>query len=242
MSTRWKDARIAEGATHHVLDGAPLYGARFLEVLSFHEPRLAAVRDASGGFHIRPDGQPAFARRFVRTFGFYEGRAAVNDESGAHHVDPSGADAGPRRFGWCGNFQGGACAVRALDGQYLHVGLDDAPLYETRWRYAGDFREGLAVVLDDAGLHHHIDARGVRRSGRGFLDLDAFHKGFARARDEEGWFHLRRDGSPAYTQRYTAIEPFYNGQSRCSGAGGGLVVIDESGQELVRLRMNHWPT
>jgi hypothetical protein len=68
-----------------------------------------------------------------------------------------------------------------------------------------------------------------------FLDLDVFHKGFARARDQAGWFHLRRDGSAAYEQRYTAIEPFYNGQSRCTDGRGRALVIDEVGRERVLL-------
>ena len=49
-------------------------------------------------------------------------------------------------------------------------------------------------------------------SGR-FLDLDVFHKGFARARDARGWFHIRTDGTPAYDARFAEIEPFYNGQA-----------------------------
>lgn len=236
MTGRWKVARVADDGTHHVLGAEPLYPARFLEVLSFHEPGLAAARDASGSFHIRVDGEGAYRRRFSRTFGFYEGRAAVVDESGAHHVDEAGRDVGTRRFEWCGNFQLGACTVRDPAGHYFHVGLDDEPRYSRRWTYAGDFREGSAVVREETGLHHHIDLDG-RDLGLGeFVDLDVFHKGFARARDRAGWFHLRRDGSAAYAQRYAAIEPFYNGQSRCTDERGRTLVIDEGGRETVLLR------
>jgi hypothetical protein len=91
------------------------------------------------------------------------------------------------------------------------------------------------VVREETGLHHHIDLDG-RDLGLGeFIDLDVFHKGFARARDRQGWFHLRRDGSAAYAQRYAAIEPFYNGQSRCADRQGRALVIDEVGRELVLL-------
>src|SRR5688500_15967431 len=63
--------------THHVLDDAPLYSVRFDDVLSFHEPGLAAVRAGMEAFHVRADGSAAYARRFLRAFGFYEGIATV---------------------------------------------------------------------------------------------------------------------------------------------------------------------
>ncbi len=236
MNVHWQESSVAADRTHHVLGSEPIYATRFIEVLSFHAPGLAAVRDTTGAHHIRTDGTAVYERRFKRTFGFYEGRAAVEDETGAHHIDESGREIGDRRFAWCGNFQGGACTIRDSEGQYFHICLDGEPIYAKRWKYAGDFREGAAVVLNDACRHHHIDRRGEDKGLGHFLDLDVFHKGFARARDEGGWFHLRLDGSPAYSQRYVAVEPFYNGQARCEGELGTLVAIDESGLILRRVR------
>jgi hypothetical protein len=236
MSTVWQKAILAPDRTHHLVDGQPLYSARFAEVLAFHLPGLAPATDSSGAYHIDRAGKPAYPFRFRRAFGFYEGRAAVEDASGAHHIDARGENVGSRRFAWCGNFQGERCAVRDIDDRYFHVGEDDEPAYDERWRYAGDFREGAAVVQVDAGTHHHIDVNGKRINGADFIDLDVFHKGFARARDATGWFHIRRDGKPAYEARFAAIEPFYNGQARCERLDRSLVVIDEAGRELLRLR------
>ena len=236
MSPRWQDTRVAPDRTHHLLGREPLYAARFIDVLSFHEPGLAAVRDVTGAHHIKLDGTAAYERRFKRTFGFYEGRAAVEDQSGAHHIDVEGNDISPRRFAWCGNFQGGACTVRGQDGKYFHVGADGAALYPERWNYAGDFREGAAVVMNEKGLHHHIDIEG-RNLGLGeFIDLDVFHKGYARARDDCGWTHIDVHGRPAYDQRFAAVEPFYDGQARVERFDGTLEVVDEQGATLVELR------
>jgi trans-aconitate methyltransferase len=69
-----------------------------------------------------------------------------------------------------------------------------------------------------------------------FLDLDVFHKGFARTRDEDGWTHVDLRGRPAYSRRFAAVEPFYNGQARVERLDGGLEVIDESGHALQELR------
>ncbi|MEZ4226804.1 MAG: hypothetical protein R3B13_38030 [Polyangiaceae bacterium] len=63
-----------------------------------------------------------------------------------------------------------------------------------------------------------------------------FHKGFARARDEHGWTHVDAQGCPAYSRRFQAVEPFYNGQARVERFDGGLEVIDEGGVTLVELR------
>jgi hypothetical protein len=232
----WKETTVAPSGTHHLLGDGPAYAERFDEVLKFHAPGLSPVRRGDEAWHIHPDGRAAYARRFRRTFGFYEGFAAVMGDNGWHHIAPDGADAYPQRYAWCGNFQGGRCAVREHDGRYLHVTGEGKPAYAERWRYAGDFRDGVGVVQGDGGRSTHIDPLGKRLHDRWFLDLDVFHKNFARARDEAGWMHIDMAGRPVYTRRFAAVEPFYNGQARVERFNGGLEVIDEAGATIVELR------
>lgn len=210
---------------------------RYLEVLKLHPPGLAAARDSSGWLHIDVHGDPAYSNRYRRTFGYYEGLAAVDaGEEGWFHIRPDGAPATTRRWAWAGNFQGGRCTVRQRDGAYLHIRADGEPAYAARWRYAGDYRDGLAVVQGQDGRSTHIDLDGTTTHGRWFLDLDVFHKGFARARDDLGWMHVDLEGEPTYARRFAAVEPFYNGQARVERFDGGLEVIDEQGETLVELR------
>ena len=108
--------------------------------------------------------------------------------------------------------------------------------YAERWRYAGDYRDGFAVVQRSDGLSTHIDRGGRTLHGRWFVDLDVFHKGYARARDDRGWFHVDEQGRPLYTRRFALVEPFYNGQARVETADGWLGVISEQGQPLLTLR------
>jgi hypothetical protein len=230
--TDWREVTVANERTHHVRAGKPIYAARFEEVLSFHEPGLAAVRLGTQGWHITPDGLPAYERRFMRTFGFYEGRAAVVGAEGSHHVLADGRDLYPTRHAWCGNFQGGRCVVCELEGGYKHICLDGSDAYSARWRYAGDFREGTAVVMNADGLSTHIDAAGTLVHGRWLLDLDVFHKGLARARDARGWMHVDRSGKPIYEARFEAVEAFYNGRARAA-LNDEPVVIREDGSVLV---------
>lgn len=232
----WRRSTVAPEGTHHLLGDAALYEERFDEVLKFHEPGLAPVRRGDGAWHIRADGSEAYGRRFGRTFGFYEGLAAVTGRDGWHHIRPDGTDINPARFDWCGNFQGGRCAVRERGGGYLHLTFDGTPAYKARWRYAGDFRDGIGVVQSDDGRSTHIDLHGEPIHGEWFLDLDVFHKGFARARDDGGWTHVDVGGRPAYARRFAAAEPFYNGQARVERSDGGLEVIDEAGRTIQILR------
>ena len=232
----WQDSYLACSGTHHLIDGEPLYADRYDEVLKFHAPGLAPVRRGGSAWHIRPDGAPAYDRRFRRTFGFYEGLAAVEGEGGWHHIHPDGTDLYTARYEWCGNFQGGRCPVREQGGTYLHITTTGEPAYEVRWRYAGDFRDGVGVVQGEAGRSTHISPVGELIHGKWFLDLDVYHKGYARARDEAGWTHIDRAGRPAYSRRFAAVEPFYNGQARVERLDGGLEAIDETGRTVTELR------
>lgn len=236
MTPIWLRTAVAPDATHHDLDGQPLYPHRFDEVLKFHPPGLAPVRRGDLAWHIDPAGEPAYARRFRRTFGFYEDRAAVESTDGWHHITPDGADAYPERHAWCGNFNHLRCTVRRADLRYLHITPDGRPAYDERWRYAGDFRDGIAVVARDDGRSTHIDRDGRPLHGLWFVDLDVFHKGFACARDERGWLHIDAAGRPQYPHRFAAVEPFYNGQARVETHDGAALVIGESGRTLVTLR------
>ncbi len=234
--TTWADVIVADDRRHHLRRGEPLYAERFDDVLDFRAPGLAPVRLAERAWHISLDGAAAYARRFHRTFGFYEGLATVVSPEGWHHIDAACTDAYRERFDWCGNFQGGRCAVRAIDRSYFHIDPDGRPTYARRWPYAGDYREGLAVVQDANGRSTHIDVTGDLVHGRWFLDLDVPHKGYARARDEQGWCHVDRAGQPAYEARVAMVEPFYNGQARVETLDGALMVIAEDGRAILTLR------
>jgi len=236
MRHRWRDFTVAPDQTHHLIDGLPAYQARFEEVLKFQAPGLASVRDASGAYHIFPSGQASYTERNLRTFGFYEGRAAVHAYDGWFHIQASGKPIYSERYAWCGNFQGGRCTVRCFEGLYLYLLLDGNVAYPERYRYAGDYRDGVAVVQREDGLHTHINLEGRQVHQRWFLDLDIFHKDYARARDDGGWHHIDVQGRPVYDRRFTAIEPFYNGQARVENFDGSLCVIDEAGDIVVKLR------
>ncbi|WP_426755845.1 methyltransferase [Myxococcus sp. Y35] len=233
----WTHLGVAPDATHHITpSGAPAYSQRYDHVLKFHAPGLAPVSHGNQAWHITPDGAAAYAQRFTQTFGFYECLAAVVGADGAHHITPEGRQAYAKRYAWCGNFQGGRCVVRDSNSNYLHITSDGCPSYLERWCYAGDYRDGSAVVQAGDGRSTHIGLDGGVLHGRWYFDLDVFHKGYARARDSEGWTHIDTNGMPAYTRRFAAVEPFYNGQARVERFDGAIEVINESGTTIVEPR------
>ncbi len=236
MTGSWRGSTVSPCGTHHLSYGVPLYRARFDEVLPFHEPGLAPVLDGSGAYHIGIDGREAYPQRHLRTFGFYGGLAAVQDRDGWVHIGRDGQPAYEARHEWCGNFQEDRCAIRLVGGGYIHIDRDGVPVQENPCRYVGDFRKGIAVVQRDDGLHSHVDRSGQLVHDRWFVDLDVFHKGFARARDGSGWMHVDRSGRPVYARRFAMVEPFYNGQARVELLDGALEVIDEIGETIVELR------
>lgn len=233
----WRQTTVAADGTHHVLAGQALYPQRFSWVLKFHEPGLAAVADHSGAYHIDPLGRPAYPARFRRTFGFYEGLAAVTTGDGTWlHIHPDGTPLGITRYGFCGNFQNGRCVVREKDGSSFHITAAGLPAYAQRYLYTGDYRDECAVVQRADGLHSHIDPNGQLVHGHWFIDLDVFHKGLARARDDRGWHHIDQTGAAVYDARFAMVEPFYNGIARVETSDGALLLITEEGQIQQQLR------
>lgn len=221
---------MARDRTHHLVDGEAAYKNRFEYVEKFHEPGLAPVRDESGAYHIQMDGSPAYSRRFLRAFGFYSNRAAVCSEDGWHHILSDGSDLYPERCSWVGNFQEGLCTVRDHDGFYRYLGLDGARKSEKIYLYAGDFKDGVAVVRDDDGLCTHVDKEEKPIHNNRYLDLDVYHKGYARACDSQGRFHIDLRGNPAYARRFSEVEPFYNGFALVKDSSNRTGVINENGE------------
>tara|TARA_B100000446_G_scaffold35559_1_gene31229 strand:- start:20003 stop:21670 length:1668 start_codon:yes stop_codon:yes gene_type:complete len=231
---------ISSCGTHHVgCDGKPVYSNRFHEVLAYHkagEQSLAPVSIDGRAWHIGADGQPIYSASFDRTFGFYCGYAAVILAGEWFHIQPDGSPLYSERYSFTGNYQEDIAVVCDSDGCYYHIDNRGKPLYRTRWRYCGDFRGGIAVVQSDTGLSTHIYRDGSFVHGKWFVDLDVFHKSYARAKDANGWHHINLGGSSIYVGGYASVEPFYNGLSRCETFGGGLVIIDERGQLVRQIR------
>jgi hypothetical protein len=232
---KWQEIKVNASGTHFVYEDRPLYRDKFCEVLKFHKPGLAAVRDDSGWFHINAGGDNVYAQKFERVFGFYEDKASVVQEGKWFHINPNGEQAYEKKYAFAGNFQYGYCVVRDIDGNYFHIDHDGERFYRENYRYAGDYKDCFACVMLASGYFKHIDREGKYLYESQFRDLGVFHKGFATARDKEGAFHIGMNGKEIYKERYFVVEPFYNGCALVETLERCKIIIDEKGRVVHRL-------
>lgn len=229
----WEDIKVSEDNTHYLHKGAELFNKHFKEVLKFHSPGLAPVLDESGAYHIDTNGKPLYSERYLRTFGFYCNRAAVIRSEEWFHIKSNGERAYSDSFAWIGNFQENLCPVRDYDNNYYHIDLYGSRIYKENHLYSGDYKDGIACIKSSDGFFRHINTKGELINNMMFLDLGVFHKNYATARDQNGWHHIDKSGKELYTQRYSAIEPFYNGFALVTDFQMKKSIIDERGKKIL---------
>jgi hypothetical protein len=231
----WQNIKVSADSTHFLLEEKQIFDKHFLEVLKFHAPGLAPVKDQSGAYHITVDGNSLYKDRYNRTFGFYCNRATVTSESRWFHITENGEKAYKNHYAWCGNYQDNLCTVRDANNQYFHIDLNGHKVYAETFTYAGDYKDGIACVKTANGFYKHINAKGESLNKIEFLDLGIFHKNFATAKDIKGWHHIDMLGRELYQERYTAIEPFYNGFALVTQYDNQKIIIDEKGNHFLTI-------
>lgn len=229
----WQDIKVSADNTHFLFDNKPIFGKRFLEVLKFHSPGLAPVKDKSGAYHIDTSGNQLYTERFSRTFGFYCHRASVVQDGNCFHITEKGERAYANSFSWVGNFQENLCTVRDKNNKYFHINKNGNRIYKDDFIYSGDYKDGVACVKMADNLFMHIDLKGNFIHSKSFFDLGVYHKGFASARDNIGWHHINREGNEIYSRRFLNIEPFYNGFALATNFDRSKIIIDEKGQTVI---------
>ncbi len=225
----WQKIKVSSDGTHFTLEGEKLFERDFIEVLKFHAPGIAPVKDESGSYHIGTNGLPLYGSRYERAFGYYCNRAAVISAEGWFHINEKGMQIYNVKFVWTGNFQEDKCSVRDRNGDYYHIDLNGDKIYDEAYSYVGDFKDGFACVRLFNGFCKHIDHAGIPINEKLFRDLGVFHKNYATAQDEHGWFHIDKSGNGLYPERYLVVEPFYNGFALVTKLSGHKIVIDEIG-------------
>ncbi len=225
---------ISFDETHHTKNGKPLYDKRFDRVMSFHE-NIAPIELKNRAFFINKKAEKLFNRDFQKAYGFYENKSAVKDEKGWFHIDTDGNDIYQNRYAWVGNFNEDRCVVKDFNNNYFHIDKKGNRVYKQNYTYTGDYKYGIAVVMNDDGKFTHIDNFGNLIHGKYFDDLNIFHKGFAIAKDNRGYFHINKKGEALYPQRYKKIEDFYNGSAFATTFDDKKVILQESDLEEIDL-------
>ncbi|OAV67224.1 hypothetical protein Barb6XT_01559 [Bacteroidales bacterium Barb6XT] len=231
----WQQITVSSDNTHFLFEEKPVFNKQFIEVLKFHAPGLASVKDPTGAYHIDSNGKPLYQERYTRTFGFYCNRAAVIQEQRWFHITEQGERTYPQNYAWTGNYQENLCTVRNFDNYYFHIDLNGNKVYSENYLYCGDFKDGIACVKQSNGLFRHINTGGKFITDREFLDLGVFHKNFATAKDKNGWFHIDKTGNAIYSRRFLTVEPFYNGFALAAQFDEEKIIIDERGNKVLEI-------
>ena len=63
----WQDIKISSEGTHFLYKGKLAFNNKYIEVLKFHAPGLAPVKDETGSYHIDSHGDQLYTDRFTRT-------------------------------------------------------------------------------------------------------------------------------------------------------------------------------
>ncbi len=231
----WQDIKVSADSKQFLFEGKPVFEKKFIEVLKFHPPGLAPVKDETGAYHIDGSGNSLYSERYSRTFGYYCNRATVFKDGSWHHLTEQGQRAYADSFSWTGNYQENLCPVRDRNNSYFHIDLTGNRIYSENYIYCGDFKDGYACVRASNGFYRHIDIKGASLNGKEFIDLGIFHKNFATAKDGGGWFHIDKRGEAIYSDRFSSIEPFYNGLALVETFNGRKQIIDEAGSLVLKL-------
>jgi len=227
----WKEIKLDEFKNIFYHDKINIFeNHKFEAALKFHSPGLAPVKINGQWFHINTKGEAIYENRYQKTFGFYHNRAAVISEKGWIHINTKGKFISNTFYKWCGNFQENLCVVQDKNGSYFHIDLDGNRCYKSSYSYVGDFKYGFACIMNSEQQFTHIDKNGAFLHQQWFLDLGIYHKGFATAKDKNGWFHIDFQGNPIYENRFSKVEPFYNGWAFVTNKLGNKQLISESGE------------
>jgi len=232
---KWQQIKVSNDSTHFLHEGNLIFGKHFIEALKFHPPGLAPVIDESGAYHINESGEALYSKRYSRTFGFYCNRSSVIDKTDWFHIDEKGNRTYSDSYSWTGNFQEDLCTVRDKENRYFHIDLNGNRIYHENYIYSGDFKDGIACVKLQNGLFRHIDTNGNPINDKFFNDLGIFHKNFATAKDNKGWFHIDKKGNELYKERYIMIEPFYNGFALVTLSDSIKKIINEKGEIVLNV-------
>ncbi|GHU68634.1 hypothetical protein FACS189413_06000 [Bacteroidia bacterium] len=144
FAMNWQQITVSPNNTHFLFEDNPVFYKRFIEVLKFHAPGLAPVKDETGAYHIDNNGNSLYSERYNRIFGFYCNRATVILGESWFHINEKGERAYSSNYAWAGNYQEGLCAVRDFDNHYFHIDLQGNKVYSENYLYCGDFKDGIA--------------------------------------------------------------------------------------------------
>ena len=107
------------------------------------------------------------------------------------------------------------------------------PLYSRRFQLVLPFHSpGLAPVVDQTGAAAHIDDRGDFAYSQRFSRTFGFyqHRAAVHGRDDDHWYHIEPNGSPAYESRWQWCGNFQSDRCTVRDVNQAYYHIDRQGR------------
>lgn len=177
------------------------------------------------------DGVVIF-RKNGALYAWYDGRVVKIPED-LHSVKVKLTGYRNNDLEWTSAEHEGIRTFRDTKGKYGFLMDKGYPISCERFDYAGDMKYSLAVVGVEGKGFTYLTDLGQYPIDRWFIECTPFHKGFATARDEKGWYHMDQSGKPVYGQRYAYAEPFYNEVALCRDLDGNWCLVRQDGSSEI---------
>lgn len=225
----------------------------FAEADDFRENLAFVKKDGLYGY-IKLNGDFAFPQRFEKAKGFYEGLAAVSDKNECFgYIDKTGEFVIAPQYIYADSFKVGqarVCCENGIwgfidkknvftaarlspvkkDGRYGYVDQNGFICFEYRCEWAGEFSEGLAVVVDENNQYGFIDATGRNVIPCRYREALNFCEGLARVKDDSGlWGFIDKSVKEVIPCQYVVCHPFKNGSAGVRNKEGYWGYIDKKG-------------
>ena len=125
----------------------------------------------------------------------------------------------------------------APEGTHHTVGGE--PLYDVRFDEVLKYHAPGLAPAQLGGEAWHIDLSGRPAYGQRHRRTFGFYEGFAAAQAEDGWHHVRPDGSPLYPQRYAWCGNFQGGRCTVRESKDSYFHIDQEGNPAYEQRWRY---
>gem|GEM_PF-2104358 len=153
---------------------------------------------------------------------FSGGFARANDGKGWFHIDTNGNPLYTERYEDVGNFSDGRARIKPINpepsaflSRERSVIIDKSGQvmpFSKKFDFISDYSDGRAFALENyKNGQVLIDTEGNIVIPTRFISAQLFKEGFAVVSDETGYYHIKKDGSPAYAERYGDAKDFDNG-------------------------------
>jgi hypothetical protein len=182
-------------------------------------------------------GKIIIAPRYSLGLEFLEGRAPVFGSKKWRYIDGSGEPAFPGEFSSAERFSEGLAYVIAVPRRYGFINVDGKIVVEARYRWAGHFSEGRALVY--AGKHAgFIDPLGNEVIPLRFDAGLGFSEGLAAVRKEANWGYIDRAGEISIPLQFErpCVAPFRDGFAVMKDPKGNVGFIDRTGTMAIQPR------